>query len=40
MRRFVSQQEIADIALYLSSAAGHGVSGQAISVCADQTALI
>ena len=40
MRRFVTQQEIADMALYLSSVAGHGVSGQAISVCADQTALI
>ncbi|MFN8619857.1 MAG: SDR family oxidoreductase [Chloroflexota bacterium] len=40
MRRFVTQQEISDMALYLSSVAGHGVSGQAISVCADQTALI
>jgi NAD(P)-dependent dehydrogenase (short-subunit alcohol dehydrogenase family) len=40
MRRFVSPQEIADMALYLASPIGHGVSGQAISVCADQTALI
>jgi NAD(P)-dependent dehydrogenase (short-subunit alcohol dehydrogenase family) len=40
MRRFVTQQEIADMALYLCSPGGHGVSGQAISVCGDQTALI
>ena len=40
MQRFVTQQEISDMALYLSSVAGHGVSGQAISVCGDQTALI
>jgi len=40
MQRMVTQQEIADMALYLSSPVGHGVSGQAISVCADQTALI
>ena len=40
MQRFVTQQEISDMALYLSSAAGHGVSGQAVSVCGDQTALI
>jgi NAD(P)-dependent dehydrogenase (short-subunit alcohol dehydrogenase family) len=40
MQRMVTQQEIADMALYLCSPAGHGVSGQAISVCADQTALI
>lgn len=40
MQRMVTQQEIADMTLYLCSPAGHGVSGQAISVCADQTALI
>ena len=40
MQRMVTQQEIADMALYLCSPVGHGVSGQAISVCADQTALI
>jgi NAD(P)-dependent dehydrogenase (short-subunit alcohol dehydrogenase family) len=40
MGRFVTAQEIADMAIYLCSSAGHGVSGQAISVCADQTALI
>ncbi len=40
MQRMVTPQEIADMALYLCSEAGHGVSGQAISVCADQTALI
>ena len=33
-------KEISDMALYLCSDEGHGVSGQAISVCGDQTALI
>ena len=33
LRTMVSQQEIADMALYLCSEAGRHVSGQAISVC-------
>lgn len=40
MGRFVTPQEISNMALYLCSEEGHGVSGQAISVCGDQTALI
>ena len=40
MGRFVTPKEISDMALYLCSDEGHGVSGQAISVCGDQTALI
>jgi NAD(P)-dependent dehydrogenase (short-subunit alcohol dehydrogenase family) len=40
MGRFVTQQEIADTALFLGSPAGRAISGQAISVCGDQTALI
>jgi NAD(P)-dependent dehydrogenase (short-subunit alcohol dehydrogenase family) len=38
--RFVTQQEVADMALYLCSPMGHAVSGQAISVCGDQHALV
>ena len=40
MTRQVSQQEIADIALFLCSAAGHMISGQSIAVDGDQTALV
>jgi NAD(P)-dependent dehydrogenase (short-subunit alcohol dehydrogenase family) len=35
LRRMVSAQEIADMALFLATAAGRGISGQALSVCGD-----
>jgi NAD(P)-dependent dehydrogenase (short-subunit alcohol dehydrogenase family) len=40
MTRQVSQQEIADIALFLCSSTGHMISGQSIAVDGDQTALV
>jgi len=40
MKRQVSQQEIADVALFLCSAAGHMISGRSIPVDGDQTALV
>lgn len=40
MTRQVSQQEIADVALFLCSAAGHMISGQSIAVDGDQTDLV
>ena len=35
LRRMVSAQEIADMALFLASPAGRSISGQSISVCGD-----
>jgi NAD(P)-dependent dehydrogenase (short-subunit alcohol dehydrogenase family) len=35
LRRMVSAQEIADMALFLATPAGRSISGQAISVCGD-----
>jgi NAD(P)-dependent dehydrogenase (short-subunit alcohol dehydrogenase family) len=40
MKRQVSQQQIADVAYFLCSPAGHMISGQAIAVDGDQTALV
>jgi enoyl-[acyl-carrier-protein] reductase (NADH) len=35
LRRMVSAQEIADVALFLATPAGRSISGQAVSVCGD-----
>jgi NAD(P)-dependent dehydrogenase (short-subunit alcohol dehydrogenase family) len=39
MRRMVSVQDIADMALFLASPSGRSISGQAISVCGDHASL-
>jgi NAD(P)-dependent dehydrogenase (short-subunit alcohol dehydrogenase family) len=39
LRRMVSAQEIADMALFLSSPSGRSISGQALSVCGDHASL-
>jgi NAD(P)-dependent dehydrogenase (short-subunit alcohol dehydrogenase family) len=39
LRRMVSAQEIADMALFLASPSGRSISGQALSVCGDHASL-
>ena len=39
LRRMISAQEIADMALFLASPSGRSISGQALSVCGDHASL-
>ncbi len=39
LRRTVSAQDIADMALFLASPSGRSISGQALSVCGDHASL-
>jgi NAD(P)-dependent dehydrogenase (short-subunit alcohol dehydrogenase family) len=39
LRKMVSAQEIADMALFLASPSGRSISGQALSVCGDHASL-